>query len=54
MIQQGKGSKGFEKSEDPLYALENGLPIDTTYYLENQLKQPLIRIFEAILGDKTE
>jgi len=54
MIQQGKGSKGFEKSEDPLFALENGLPIDTNYYLENQLKQPLLRIFDAILGDKAD
>lgn len=54
MIQQGKGSKGFEKSEDPLFALENGLPIDTQYYLDNQLKQPLLRIFDAVLGEKAE
>ena len=37
--------------------LENNVPIDTTYYLENQLAKPLLRIFEPILGDsraKTE
>lgn len=31
--------------------LENNLPIDTKYYLENQLSKPLIRIFEPILGE---
>ena len=35
MIQAAKGSKGFEKSEDPLYALQNNLPIDYQYYLDN-------------------
>ena len=37
--------------------LEDNIPIDTTYYLENQLAKPLLRIFEPILGDskaKTE
>ena len=31
--------------------LENNLAIDTSYYLENQLTKPLLRIFEPILGD---
>jgi DNA polymerase delta subunit 1 len=38
MIKLGKGARGYEKSEDPLYALENNLPLDYHYYLENQLK----------------
>jgi DNA polymerase delta subunit 1 len=46
------GSKNYEKSEDPLFVLENNLPIDTKYYLENQLAKPLGRIFEPILGEK--
>ncbi|ODV87634.1 hypothetical protein CANARDRAFT_25884, partial [[Candida] arabinofermentans NRRL YB-2248] len=46
------GDKNYEKSEDPLYVLENSLPIDTKYYLENQLRNPLIRIFEPILGER--
>ena len=50
MIKAMKGSKGYEKSEDPIYVLENNLPIDTSYYIENQIKQPLIRIFEPIFG----
>ena len=28
MIKAAKGSKGYEKSEDPLYVLQNNLPID--------------------------
>ena len=32
--------------------LENNVPIDTQYYLENQLSKPLLRIFEPILGEK--
>eukprot|EP00483_Globobulimina_turgida_P012480 UN12503 len=49
-----KGSKkarAFEKAEDPLYALENGMCMDTDYYLKNQLEQPLTRIFDPILGE---
>ncbi|ODQ77252.1 hypothetical protein BABINDRAFT_41988 [Babjeviella inositovora NRRL Y-12698] len=46
------GDKNWEKSEDPLYVLEHALPIDTKYYLENQLANPLMRIFEPILGEK--
>lgn len=42
----------YEKSEDPIYVLENNIPIDTKYYLENQLSKPLLRIFEPILGEK--
>lgn len=45
------GGKNYEKSEDPIYVLENNLPIDTKYYLENQLSNPLQRIFEPILGE---
>ncbi|KAJ7493450.1 DNA polymerase family B-domain-containing protein [Mycena galericulata] len=47
-----KGAAAYEKSEDPLYVLENNVPIDTKYYLDNQLSKPLMRIFEPILGDK--
>jgi len=52
IIQAMKGAAAYEKSEDPLYVLENNVPIDTKYYLENQLSKPLMRIFEPILGEK--
>ncbi|KAG7443660.1 uncharacterized protein BT62DRAFT_988235 [Guyanagaster necrorhizus] len=47
-----KGAAAYEKSEDPLYVLDNNIPVDTRYYLENQLSKPLMRIFEPILGEK--
>lgn len=48
MIQAAKGSKGYEKSEDPLWVLQNNLPIDCQWYMTNQLQKPLIRIFEPM------
>ncbi|ROV92912.1 hypothetical protein VSDG_06410 [Cytospora chrysosperma] len=51
MIKGAAGSKNFENSEDPIYVLEHNVPIDTKYYLENQLAKPLGRIFEPILGE---
>ncbi|RMD45123.1 hypothetical protein DV735_g64, partial [Chaetothyriales sp. CBS 134920] len=53
VIVKGRGdSKNYEKSEDPIYVLENNVPIDTKYYLDNQLANPLGRIFEPILGER--
>lgn len=47
----GKNTAAYAKAEDPLYVLEHNIPIDTKYYLENQLANPLLRIFEPILGE---
>ena len=47
-----KGAPAFERAEDPTYVLEHGLPLDTRYYLENQLAKPLLRLFEPIFGEK--
>ncbi|KAJ7035657.1 DNA polymerase family B-domain-containing protein [Mycena alexandri] len=52
IIKGMKGAAAYEKSEDPLYVLENNVPIDTKYYLENQLSKPLMRIFEPIMGER--
>ena len=49
IVKGEKGTKNYENSEDPIYVLEHDLPIDIDYYLENQLKKPLLRIFEYIL-----
>jgi DNA polymerase delta subunit 1 len=46
-----KGAANFEKAEDPLFVLENNLPIDCKWYLTNQLSKPLTRVFEAIIDD---
>ncbi|KAL1969763.1 hypothetical protein VTN77DRAFT_8316 [Rasamsonia byssochlamydoides] len=52
IVKGAGGSKNYERSEDPIYVLENNIPIDTKYYLDNQLAGPLGRIFEPILGEK--
>ncbi|OJJ88473.1 DNA-directed DNA polymerase delta POL3 [Aspergillus glaucus CBS 516.65] len=52
IVKGAGGSKNYEKSEDPIFVLENNIPIDTKYYLDNQLANPLGRIFEPILGEK--
>lgn len=49
IIQAPKNTPGYLKSEDPIYVLEHGLPIDTEYYLHNQLEKPLLRIFGPIV-----
>nr|XP_022902030.1 DNA polymerase delta catalytic subunit [Onthophagus taurus] len=54
IIAAAKNTPAFQKAEDPIYVLENSIPIDTVYYLENQLSKPLIRIFEPILGPNAE
>ena len=54
IIAAAKNTPAYMKAEDPIYVLENCVPIDCTYYLENQLSKPLLRIFEPILGDKAE
>ena len=52
IIAAPKKTAAYLKSEDPIYVLENNVPIDMQYYLENQLAKPLLRIFEPILGEK--
>ena len=49
IVKGAKQSRIYERSEDPLYVLEKNLEIDYNYYLENQLKKPLIRLFDTIL-----
>lgn len=48
-MQAAKGAKTWEKAEDPIFALENNLPIDFQHYLEHHLEKPLMRIFEPIM-----
>ena len=39
-----------DKTEDPMYAMENGLPILVDYYLWNQLMRPLLKFFSPIVA----
>ena len=49
IIQAEKGAPAYSKAEDPIYVLENNIPIDTKHYLDHQLAKPLMRIFEPII-----
>ncbi len=49
MVGGVKGSRNYENAEDPLYVLENDIPIDFNYYIEKQIKLPLSRIYDLIL-----
>ncbi|KAG5494363.1 hypothetical protein GH5_02378 [Leishmania sp. Ghana 2012 LV757] len=51
IIKAAKGAKAYERSEDPIYVLDNNIPIDTQYYLEHQLAPPILRVFEGVLDD---
>ena len=50
-LQGSKGAPLFEKSEDPIWVLDKNIPIDTAYYVDNQLQGPLMRIFEPIMDN---
>lgn len=49
MVKGIRGSKNFENSEDPLYVLRHNKQLDFDYYINNQLKKPITRIFEPIV-----
>ncbi len=43
-----------KRTEDPTFIKENGLEVDSRYYIDNQLLPPLERIFGALGVSKTE
>ena len=49
IVKGAKDAKAYERAEDPLYVLENNIPLDSQYYLNNQLNKPLTRIFKPVL-----
>eukprot|EP00094_Tigriopus_californicus_P004597 TCALIF_04428-PA protein Name:"Similar to DNApol-delta DNA polymerase delta catalytic subunit (Drosophila melanogaster)" AED:0.10 eAED:0.10 QI:25/0.84/0.85/1/1/1/14/14/1086 len=51
IVAGAKGTPAYQKAEDPIYVLENNIPIDAQHYLTNMLAKPLLRIFEPILGE---
>ena len=51
MIKGASNAKAWEKAEDPIYVLDNNIPLDTEWYLEHQLSEPIKRLFEPIMPD---
>lgn len=46
--------KMFDRAEDPLYVLENGLTIDYVYYADNQLLNPLVNVLAIVMPDSAK
>ena len=46
--------KLFEKSEDPDWVKEKGVPLDYQYYFLNQLKKPICDLLEPLVGANPE
>jgi DNA polymerase delta subunit 1 len=40
-----------DSAEDPLFALQNDLPLDVRWYLNHQLKKPLTQLFSLLMRD---
>lgn len=51
MVTGSDSKKVSEWSEDPIYVLENDIPINVKYYIERQLQEPLTRLLTPIIGD---
>lgn len=47
-----KDAKQYTLGEDPLEALTEGIPINTSYYLERKIIPPLSRLFAVYFGSK--
>lgn len=45
IVKGGKKTLFVDRAEDPEYAVENNLPVDTDYYIEKQLLPPVLRLF---------
>ncbi|KAK1935941.1 DNA polymerase delta subunit [Babesia divergens] len=43
-----KGQPQFDRAEEPLYVVENNIPVDTQHYLD-AIKTTLMRVFEVIM-----
>ena len=46
--------KLYEKSEDPVWVREKGVPLDYQYYFVNQLKKPICDLLEPLVGANPE
>ena len=53
-IKGNKKDPGYLKTENPIYAMEHSIPLDTNYYIEKQLANPLIRLFTCLMPNPTD
>jgi DNA polymerase elongation subunit (family B) len=51
---QSKNAQQVDRAEDPGYAKEKRLRLDGMYYLEHQLKSPMLQLFEELMPNAQE
>ena len=51
MVKGAAKAKAWEKAEDPIFVLDNNIPLDTDWYLEHQLSEPIKRLFDPLVDD---
>jgi len=54
VIVKGTGDKQFEKSEDPVYVQQHGIPLDYNYYFTNKFMNPVCDLLEPLVPDPKE
>ncbi|KRH95256.1 DNA polymerase delta catalytic subunit [Pseudoloma neurophilia] len=54
IIDKGPKVNAYEKSEDPSYALQHNLALDIKYYIEQQISNPVQRLFEPLMDNVNE
>ena len=50
LITRGTADKAYQRAETVERVLQDDLPIDYAYYLENQLRKPVLRILDWVAG----
>lgn len=50
MVKLFKDAKKSDQAEDPLFALQNRLPLDVDYYAMNQIIRPLLRLLTPVIA----
>jgi DNA polymerase delta subunit 1 len=50
VIVKAKGDRLFEKAEDPVWTVDNKVPLDYEYYFEHQLKKPMEDLLEPLIS----
>ena len=54
LINPPKGTLQGERIETPDYIKENNLKLDYSFYLSNQIKKPIISLFEILMDNPSE
>jgi DNA polymerase delta subunit 1 len=51
IVKGDKKSKLYEKSEDPVYVMEQKIPLDYDYYFKNQMLTPILNLIGSVIPE---